>query len=64
MSRLGYGKLSPVSYELTFPFNRRTSRYLEKLFYLLIQPAIPIEVVTYSEIIKQVRATKKHNLNI
>lgn len=41
--------------EYTFRFNRRTSRYRGKLFYRLIQQAIEIEPVTYSELVKSVR---------
>ena len=47
--------------EFTFRFNRRTSRHRGKLFYRLLQHAIAIDPVPYSEMIKHVRGPKKQN---
>lgn len=44
--------------EYTFRFNRRTSRYRGKLFYRLIQQAVAIEPVPYSELVKHTRGPK------
>lgn len=50
--------------EYTFRFNRRTSRYREKLFYRLLQNAVALDAVSYQDITKGVRGTKtpKHNI--
>lgn len=50
--------------EYTFRFNRRTSRYRGKLFYRLIQQAVAIEPVQYSDMVKHARGPKpmKHNI--
>lgn len=44
--------------EYTFRFNRRTSQYRGKLFYRLIQQAVIIEPVQYSDLVKHVRGPK------
>ena len=48
--------------EYTFRFNRRTSRYRGKLFYRLIQQAVAIEPVRYSDIIMIKKTKPKHNI--
>jgi len=49
--------------EYTFRFNRRTSRYRGKLFYRLIQQAVAIDPVRYSDIVMHTRGPKpKHNI--
>ena len=50
--------------EYTFRFNRRTSRYRGKLFYRLLQQAVAVPPVPYSELIKRARGPrrKKHNI--
>lgn len=50
--------------EYTFRFNRRTSRYRGKLFYRLIQQAVAIEPIPYSDLVKHARGPrhKKHNM--
>jgi transposase-like protein len=50
--------------EFTFRFNRRTSRHRGKLFYRLLQHAMAIDPVPYSELIKHVRGPKKQNYHI
>jgi transposase-like protein len=44
--------------EYTFRFNRRTSHYRGKLFYRLIQQAVAIEPVQYSDLVKHTRGPK------
>ena len=44
--------------EYTFRFNRRTSRYRGKLFYRLIQQAVAIDPVRFSDIVKHTRGPK------
>lgn len=48
--------------EYTFRFNRRTSRYRGKLFFRLIQQAVAIEPVRYSDIIMIKKTKPKHNI--
>lgn len=50
--------------EYAFRFNRRTSRYRGKLFYRLLQNAVAVDPVPYSEIRKGVRGpkSKKHKI--
>lgn len=50
--------------EYTFRFNRRTSRYRDKLFYRLIQQAVAIEPVPYSALVKHARGPKPKNHKI
>ena len=44
--------------EYTFRFNRRTSRYRGKLFYRLIQQAVVIDPVRYSDLVTHTRGPK------
>jgi len=41
--------------EFTFRFNRRTARYRGKLFYRLLQQAVAVEPVAYTDLVKHVR---------
>lgn len=50
--------------EYTFRFNRRTSRYRGKLFYRLLQNAVSIDPVPFSEIRKGVRGPKSKGYKI
>lgn len=50
--------------EYTFRFNRRTSRYRGKLFYRLIQQAVVIDPVRYSDIVKHTRGQQPKTQHI
>lgn len=50
--------------EFTFRFNRRTSRSRGKLFYRLVQQAVAVEPVPYSELVQHSRGRKPHNHKI
>jgi transposase-like protein len=50
--------------EYTFRFNRRTSRYRGKLFYRLIQQAVAIDPVPYSDLITHTRGPKPKTQHI
>jgi len=50
--------------EYTFRFNRRTSRYRGKLFYRLIQQAVAIDPVRYSDLVTQTRGPKPKTQHI
>lgn len=47
--------------EFTFRFNRRTSRYRGKLFYRLLQNAVQVEPVPFSQLRKKIRDKKPRN---
>jgi len=50
--------------EYTFRFNRRASRYRGKLFYRLLQQAVAVPSVPYTQLIKRARGLRprKHNI--
>jgi transposase-like protein len=50
--------------EYTFRFNRRTSRHRGKLFYRLIQQAVAIDPVRYSDLVKHTRGPKPKTQHI
>lgn len=50
--------------EYTFRFNRRTSRYRGKLFYRLIQQAVAIDPVRYSDLVMHTRGPKPKTQHI
>lgn len=50
--------------EYTFRFNRRTSRYRGKLFYRLIQQAVAIDPVRYSDLVLHTRGPKPKTQNV
>jgi transposase-like protein len=50
--------------EYTFRFNRRTSRYRGKLFYRLIQQAVVIDPVRYSDLVTHTRGPKPKTQHI
>lgn len=50
--------------EFTFRFNRRTSRSRGKLFYRLVQQAVAMDPVPYSELIKHSRGRKPRDHKI
>ena len=60
---VSYDHLDYYLDEYTFRFNRRTSRFRGKLFFRLIQQAVAIDPVRYSDIIMHIRGPKpKHNI--
>jgi len=61
---VSHGHLDYYLDEYTFRFNRRTSRYRGKLFYRLIQQAVAIDPVRYSDLVRHTRGPKPKTQHI
>lgn len=58
--RVSHAHLDDYLDEFTFRFNRRLSRHRGKLFYRLLQQAVAIQPVTYSQMVKLRRTPALH----